>query len=159
MTTSPNPDAVPVHYVMHVGICVSDLERSIRFYRDALGFQDMGRLEIDGEPTATMVGIPDLELRAIYLERDGFRIELLHYPSPGTVGSDAPRPMNQLGLTHFAVRVTNLDEAIDRVVAHGGKVMEGTRIRNDDFDADLLYVTDPDGVRLELVETPNDPTR
>jgi catechol 2,3-dioxygenase-like lactoylglutathione lyase family enzyme len=148
-----------VEYVMHVGICVRDLEKSIRFYRDGLGFEEAGRLEIDGEPTATMVGIPNLELRAIYLERDGFRIELLHYPTPGTVGPATPRPMNQPGLTHFAVRVSDLDAAIEKVESLGGQAMAETRIRNPDFDAELLYVTDPDGTRLELVQTPNDPTR
>jgi len=148
-----------VEYVMHVGICVRDLERSILFYRDGLGFKEAGRLEIDGEPTATMVEIPDLELRAIYLERDGLRIELLHYPSPGTVGEATARPMNQPGLTHFAIRVSDLDAAIEKLESLGGQALLGTRIYNPDFDAHLLYVTDPDGTRLELVQTPKDPTR
>lgn len=148
-----------VEYVMHVGVCVRDLERSIRFYRDGLGFQEAGRLEIDGEPTATMLQMPELSLRAIYLERDGLRIELLHYPTPGTVGPAEARPMNQPGLTHMAIRVTNLDEAIEAVLKYGGQVIEGTRIFNADFDAHLLYAVDPDGTRLELVQTPKDPTR
>ncbi len=148
-----------IEYLMHVGICVRDLERSIRFYCDALGFKEAGRLEIEGEPTATMVEIPDLELRAIYLERDGYRIELLHYPKPGTVGPAEARPMNQPGLTHFAIRVTDLDEALAQVEALGGHVLEKTRVHNPDFDAHLVYATDPDGTRLELVQTPKDPTR
>ena len=60
-----------VDYVMHFGICVRDLERSIRFYRDGLGFVEKGRLHIDDAPTAQMMGIPDLVLDAVYLERDG----------------------------------------------------------------------------------------
>ena len=52
-----------VQYVMHFGVCVRDLERSLRFYRDALGFEEAGRLEIDGEPTATLVELPELELQ------------------------------------------------------------------------------------------------
>ncbi|MBJ22113.1 MAG: VOC family protein [bacterium] len=148
-----------IEYLMHVGVCVRDLERSISFYRDGLGFKEAGRLEIDGEPTATMVGIPDLELRAIYLERDGVRIELLHYPTPGTVGPAEARPMNQPGLTHFAIRVSDLDEAIHKIEAMGGRVLEKTRIFNPVFDAHLVYATDPDGTRLELVQTPKDPTR
>lgn len=149
-----------IHYVMHVGVCVRDLERSLRFYRDALGFVEAGRLEVAGPPTSTMLGLSDdLELHAIYLERDGLRIELLHYPRPGTVGGADARPMNQPGLTHFALRVTSLDDAIAKIEAHGGRVLQGTRVRNDVFDANLVYATDPDGTRLELVETPRDPTR
>jgi catechol 2,3-dioxygenase-like lactoylglutathione lyase family enzyme len=148
-----------IDYVMHVGVCVRDLERSIRFYRDGLGFKEAGTLNVAGEPTATMVGIPDLELNAVYLEREGFRIELLYYPRQGTVGPAEARPMNQPGLTHFAVRVTDLDAVIEKLVSLGGQVIEGTRISNPEFGADLLYVTDPDGTRLELVEVGQDPTR
>lgn len=149
-----------VLYPMHVGVCVRDLERSIRFYRDGLGFEEAGRLRVEGEPTATMLGLSsDLVLEAVYLERDGLRIELLHYPVPGTVGSDDARPMNQLGLTHFAVRVTSLDEVAKRIVALGGHVLESTRVHNPEFDSHLVYATDPDGTRLELVQVPRDPTR
>ena len=149
-----------VKYMMHVGICVSDLERSIRFYRDGLGFSEGGELTVEGEPTATMLELPsDMHLDAVYLDREGFRIELLSYPRPGTVGEAKARPMNQLGLTHFAFRVDDLDAAIARVEAHGGALVAGSRIQNEVFGSDLCYVTDPDGVRLELVQVANDPTR
>jgi glyoxylase I family protein len=148
-----------IQYLMHFGVCVRDLERSIRFYRDALGFSEAGRLAIEGEPTATMLGLPELELEAIYLDRDGFRIELLHYPRPGTVGPADARPMNQLGLTHMALRVDDLDETIREVEAHGGRLIASSRVHDPTFDAHLAYVTDPDGTRLELVQVPKDPTR
>ncbi len=148
-----------VKYIMHVGVCVSDLNRSIRFYRDGLGFEEAGGLEISGEPTATLLEMPDLELRAVYLERDGLRIELLHYPSPGSVGSAEPRPMNQLGLTHMAVRVENLEDAIAKLTALGGTALEHTRVREPEYDAEIIYLTDPDGTRLELIQVTNDPTR
>jgi catechol 2,3-dioxygenase-like lactoylglutathione lyase family enzyme len=148
-----------IDYLMHVGVCVRDLERSIRFYRDGLGFKEMGTLDIAGQPTATLLGLPDVELNAVYLERDGFRIELIYYPTPGTVGSADARPTNQPGLTHFAIRVSNLDEVIEKLVSLGGRVLDGTRICNEEFQAHLVYVTDPDGTRLELADLPEDPTR
>ena len=152
-------DRVTIQYAMHVGICVRDLERSIRFYRDGLGFAEAGGLEISGEPTATLLEIPNVELRAVYLERDGLRIELLHYPSTGTLGDAEPRPMNQLGLTHFAVRVDDLDDTIAKLVPLGAVILEHTRVRVDEYDSNIIYVTDPDGTRIECVQTPNDPTR
>ncbi len=148
-----------VLYPMHVGICVRDLEHSIRFYRDGLGFEAAGRLKFSDESTATLLGIPDAELHAVYLERDGLRIELLHYPKPGAIGSPEPRPMNRVGLTHLAVRVESLDDTIAKLTPLGATALEQTRVRNDEFDADLIYITDPDGTRIECVETPKDPTR
>ena len=148
-----------IEYVMHVGICVRDRERSIRFYRDGLGFVEKGSLEVKGEPTATMVGIPDVDLRAVYLERDGLRIELLDYPGPGTVGEAEVRPMNQPGLTHMAIRVRDIDGVIERLVELGGSVVEGSRVRNEEYEAHLVFVADPDGTRIELADVPHDPTR
>ena len=149
-----------VQYMMHVGVCVSDLARSIRFYRDGLGFSEAGELTVEGEPTATMLALPpDLRLDAVYLDREGFRIELLSYPRPGTVGKAAARPMNALGLTHFALRVDDLDATIARLEELGGAMVEGSRIQNEAFGSDLCFMTDPDGVRLELVQVADDPTR
>jgi lactoylglutathione lyase len=144
---------------MHFGICVRDLERSIRFYRDGLGFEEAGRLEIEGEPTATLVEVPGMELHAVYLDRDGMRIELLHYPKPGTVGAAQARPMNQPGLTHLAFRVESIDDAISLLEPLGAGILTHTRVHDDVYDADIIYLTDPDGTRLELVQTKNDPTR
>lgn len=149
-----------VQYMMHVGVCVADLARSIRFYRDGLGFSEAGELTVEGEPTATMLALPpDLHLDAVYLDREGFRIELLSYPRPGTVGEAAARPMNALGLTHFALRVDDLDATIARLEELGGAMVEGSRIQNEAFGSELCFMTDPDGVRLELVQVAEDPTR
>ena len=152
-------ETMTVLYPMHVGICVRDLELSVRFYRDGLGFEEAGRLETSDEPTATLLGIPGAELQAVYLERDGLRIELLHYPKPGAIGTPEARPMNQVGLTHLAVGVEKLDDAIAKLTALGATALEQTRVHNDEFDAKLIYITDPDGTRIECVETPKDPTR
>ena len=145
---------------MHAGVCAADLERARTFYRDGLGFVEDSTLEIGGEPTASLLGLPsDLELRAVYLARDGCRIELLDYPRPGTIGEPTPRPMNQLGLTHFAIRVTNLDETIAKLGELGGKLVEGTMVANEEYGSRVVYMIDPDGTRLELAEMANDPTR
>ena len=61
-----------VQRLTHLGICVSDLERSLRFYRDLLGCKEVGRLELEGGPVATLNGLPEVKVRAIYLERDGW---------------------------------------------------------------------------------------
>lgn len=132
----------------HLGLCVSDLERSLAFYRDVLGFEelpDRPRLAIQGEPAATLLGMPEVSVQAVYLGRDGTTLELLGYPSPGTTGSGEPRPMNALGFTHLSFEVPDLDAAVKRVREAGGRVLEASRIPV------AVFVTDPDGTRIELV--------
>jgi catechol 2,3-dioxygenase-like lactoylglutathione lyase family enzyme len=139
---------MPVRRFTHLGLCVSDLERSLRFYREVFGFEpDAARppLAMKGEPAATLLGLPDVDLRAVYLIRDGICLELLAYPAPGTLGGAAPRAMNQVGLTHLSFEVDDLEAVAERVRAAGGKVLEASRI------APAVFVVDPDGTRIELV--------
>ena len=143
----------------HIGICVSDMERSLRFYRDLLGFKYVSRLDVAGEPSNTLLELEDVKLRAEYLERDGTRIELLHYASPGTQGDGAPAPMNRLGLTHLSLRVDDLGGLVQELTKAGVRVLESTNIYNPEFRAGAIFVTDPDGTRIELVDAPGDPTR
>jgi catechol 2,3-dioxygenase-like lactoylglutathione lyase family enzyme len=88
----------------HVSVCVSDMERSIRFYREALDFT-LGHSVEAGAPFEVLTELPEMKLRASFLTRDGIMIELLYYDRPGVVGSAERRPMNQLGLTHLALSV------------------------------------------------------
>lgn len=145
--------------VSHLGICVSDLERSRAFYRDALGFAVESELEVEGEPSETLLRLAPVRLRAVYLVRDGLRIELLHYAAPGAVGDGAPRAMNALGLTHLSLRVDAIDASVARLAAHGARVLEDTRIDNAKLRAKAVFVTDPDGTLIELVETKPRDTR
>jgi glyoxylase I family protein len=143
-----------VQRLTHLGICVSDLERSLRFYRDALGCKEVGRLEVEGGMADTLNGMQGSKVRAIYLERDGWRLELMEFPSPGWIG---PRPMNQLGLTHLSLRVADLDAVCARLEAAGGGLLPETRIGRPDAPTRVIMAHDPDGLRLELIQGPGDP--
>jgi catechol 2,3-dioxygenase-like lactoylglutathione lyase family enzyme len=149
---------MPILRLSHIGVCVSDLERSLRFYRDLLGFERVSELEISGEPTATLLQLDEVDLHAVYLQRDGARIELLHYRRPGAVGDGAPRAMNQLGLTHFSMRVDDLWGLLDRLKAAGVRVLEKSKIEIPAFAAAAAFVADPDGILIELVQAPGDPS-
>jgi glyoxylase I family protein len=142
----------------HIGICVSEWERSLRFYRDVLGFTYRSELQIAGEPSDTLLQLQNVELRAIYLERDGMRIELLHYASPGHRGDGTPRAMNALGLTHLSFRVDNLAATLDTLKAAGVRILEPTHIDIPVFEAAAIMIADPDGTLIELVQAPGDVT-
>lgn len=142
--------------VDHIGICVSDWKRSLRFYHDVLGFRYVHEREAKGEPSDTLLRLTGVSVRQVYLEREGVRLGLLHYDSPGHTGDGEPRPMNQLGLTHLSLRVADLDAVLAEIEAVGVRVLRDTRIEIPAARSKAAFVTDPDGTLIELVQQPGD---
>jgi lactoylglutathione lyase len=139
----------------HLGICVSDLDRSVRFYCEGLGFEQVASHRV-GEEFAALMEVDGVELESRMLARDGVTIELLGYRTPETTGDGRRRPMNQLGLTHLSLRVDDVDGVASTIEAFGGTVVRPTRTTFDldTVRLDFLYCTDPDGVRIELMDLP-----
>jgi catechol 2,3-dioxygenase-like lactoylglutathione lyase family enzyme len=149
---------LPIQRLSHVGICVSDLERSLRFYRDLLGFTPEHDLEVGGEPTDTLLRLRDVRLKAVYLVRDGVRIELLHFASPPAPPSRR-RVMNEPGLTHLSFRVADLQAAVRALRDAGERVLDETVLDFPAYQSAACFVVDPDGQLIELVQAPGDPSR
>ena len=146
-----------VRRLSHHGLCVSDLERALAFYRDGLGFSEVSRLRFEDAGTRRLLGLPGAQLEAVYLRRDGTTLELLHFPRPGTQLGSGPRPMNQVGLTHLSFLVDDLDGVLARLRALGATVLDATRLDSQGRGSNAIFVTDPDGTRIELVEGDFDP--
>jgi glyoxylase I family protein len=147
---------LPLARLTHIGIGVSNLERSLRFYRDLLGFTPEHALDVEGEPTDTLLRLRGTKLHAEYLARDGVRIELLHFASP-PAPPRPERPMHQHGLTHLSFRVTDLDAVVDALRAAGERVLDETIIRFPEWQSAACFIVDPDGQLIELVQAPGDP--
>ena len=145
----------------HRGICVSDIAASERFYREALGFepyQDHGIIE--GADMSKTMEIPDVRVRAVMLKRpDGPVIELLLFLEPPATGPREKRSTLQYGLVHISFYVDDIDIWAERIAQAGGTVYEDTRAYFADNDTTLLYCTDPDGVRVELMKSPGEAER
>ena len=146
-----------IRRLSHHGLCVSDLERALPFYRDGLGFAEVSRLRFADAGTEKLLGIPGVVLEAVYLRRDGTTLELLHFPQPGTQLAAGPRPINQVGLTHLSFLVSDLDGVLAKLRALGATVLETTRLDSQGKGSNAIFVTDPDGTRIELVEGDFDP--
>lgn len=143
---SPQPAAV----LSHIGICTSDLERSLRFYTEALGFTLERSIDEIGAPFDQLTELPGVPCRVHYVKSGAMTIELIGYPQGAVTGSSERRPMNQLGFTHMTLIVTDIDAAAARVVQFGGQIHPQTRI--DSPFGPILFCTDPDGVRIELFQ-------
>ena len=86
----------------HVGHCVTDLERSKRFYCELFGFVLEREISPSDESSAKLLSLtPPLAMTAAYLVRDGLVLELLHYAAPGQTQPFQRRAMNEPGLTHI----------------------------------------------------------
>lgn len=139
------------HRLTHIGLCVSDLDRSVEFYCKALEFDEVARMHVDGPETAQLLGVPGLVLDLVYLERDGFRLELLSYAAPGVRGDSQLRQMNAVGFTHLSFRVDDPDGLIARIERFGGQARPERTVTFEGGNRGLM-ATDPDGNWLELVE-------
>lgn len=146
-----------VYRMTHVGMCVIDMAESVRFYRDGLGFKEVAEYRV-GNEFAPLDELDELDLHVKFLERDGFRIELLQFVTPGHEGEPHRRRMNIPGLTHFALDVGDLDAVLERLRALGADVAEHTRVSvthpGTPGPTVYIYATDPNGVRLELTQVP-----
>ncbi len=137
----------------HLGICVSDLDRSMRFYCDGLGFTPGVRHTV-GRDFAALMELDDVSLESQFIHHGEVAIELLHYLVPDAHGPRERRSLTQYGLTHLNLRVDDVDDAAARVRDHGGQVHEHTRTTFPGGTLDFVYCSDPDGVRIELMRLP-----
>ena len=103
-------ETAATHKFSHFGICVTDLERSLRFYRDGLGFVDGLELPLDDQAKALLSISGELAATSHFIRLGDVALELLHFRSPAPISSPGPRPMNQLGSTHLSLRVPDVDK-------------------------------------------------
>jgi catechol 2,3-dioxygenase-like lactoylglutathione lyase family enzyme len=130
----------------HVGQCVTDLDRSKRFYCDLLGFTFQREINPPDEMSAQLLGLDaPLGMTATYLGRDGLVLELLHFAAPDRTARYQARAMNDPGLTHISLSVDDLEGVIAKIADYGGAVLADTNIGAG------IFVRDPDGQLLELL--------
>jgi catechol 2,3-dioxygenase-like lactoylglutathione lyase family enzyme len=125
--------------LQHCGLVVSDLERSRRFYGEALGLEELSR------PS-------NFAFAGAWFALAGTEIHLLaEADTTGRAGMPAPGPGIAGGLaTHLALEVDDLPVWQARLGAHGVPPAAGPMPRGDGVDQ--LFVFDPDGYVVELFE-------
>jgi catechol 2,3-dioxygenase-like lactoylglutathione lyase family enzyme len=140
----------------HTGLTISNLERSLRFWRDAMGMTVVVDQEKKGGYLEAIVAEPDAHVRMVHLAfaGQGPRIELFQYITP-SAGHHISRPAD-VGFTHICVACDDLDERLDRLVAAGGTPLSPPA----EIDTGVnrggrgVYLRDPDGHVVELFERP-----
>lgn len=120
--------------MLHTCIRVMDLEKSLKFYKEALGLFETRRKEF-----------PHHEFSLVYLsnEEGGYEIELTYnynVEKPYEIGN---------GFSHIAVEAENLEEMREKHISLGYEVTQlkglpGTK-------PSYYFVTDPDGYKIEVI--------
>ena len=139
----------------HVGITVRNLEESVRFYCDILGFQllnPIGDRCCDPEELACMGVEGKAGYRCVLIKTPAGLIEMFDYDHPSE-GRVADLPSNSIGKLHLAFTVENVDEEVEKLKAHGIRFYGEPRM--DVLDTGKIkwvYFRDPNGITLEFVQ-------
>ena len=141
--------------IHHTGITVSDLDRSIGFYHDVLGlpFAAEPSPVVDDPALGAKVGVPGAKLRLVTFAVGDGLLELLQYIEPDSP-VDAPLGQNALGAQHVALRVDDIAATVARLSERGVEFLSEVTAVDEGVLAGWrwVYLRDPDGILLELVE-------
>lgn len=137
--------------IRHIGIVVSDLDKALYFYRDLLGLTIVKDINETGAYIDNISALKGVQVRTVKMAADdGNLVELLYYSSHPD-SPDKKRPINQIGCSHVAFTVGNLDEEYRRLVQAGIQFNAPPQHSPDGY-AKVTFCKDPDGSHIELVE-------
>ena len=144
-------------HLHHTGFTVSDLDRSVAFYRDLLGCEVLATQEKQGGYLAAIVGYPDAHVRMAHLRVPGSEhvIELFEYLAPA--GGHADVEPRNVGASHLCFIVSDLPALYDSLLEHGVSSFVSPPIEVDtgiNRGGLALYLRDPDGIMVELFQPP-----
>jgi catechol 2,3-dioxygenase-like lactoylglutathione lyase family enzyme len=139
----------------HTGITVANLERSLAFWRDVLGFELSHRPHQTGELASEITGVPGAEISIAVLKGYGHKIELLQYLAPSDRKHAYLRPCD-VGSVHVALLVDDLDAVLNTIAASGWKAAGKPQMLKSGPNAGkrVVYVRDPDGITIEFMQLP-----
>jgi len=138
----------------HTGITVSNLERSLAFWRDVLGFEFSHAAHQRGEMAEQITGVKGAEIKLAVLKTPGgHKIELLEYLAPTDRRCANVRSCD-VGSVHVALLVEDLKGVLERIAASGWEAAgkPQTLTRGPNAGKRVVYVRDPDGTTIELMQ-------
>lgn len=147
---------MPLQWMNHTGFVVSDMERSLAFYRDTLGLEVQRDIVAEGPDISNIVGFPDARLRIVYVGPSDMRhaAELIQYLHPVPEGRVSPTRRNDIGATHLGVIVDDLQALYEELTSKGVVFVNPPMLREARYPRGIrtCYLEDPDGNWLEFIE-------
>lgn len=142
-----------------IGITVSEMNRSVKFYTEVLGFKEISDEEVFGSPYEQLQGIFGLRMRIVRLQLNDEFIELTDYLTSGGRSIPEDAKSNDLFFQHIAIVVSDMDKAYERLrknmvmhVSTGPQTIPASNVAAAGIKA--FYFHDPDMHNLELIYFP-----
>ncbi len=136
--------------IRHTGIVVIDLEASLYFYRDLLGFQIVKQMEEMGHYIDNILSLRNVNVTTIKITSpSGQMIELLKYHSHNA--EQKKREICEIGISHIAFTVDDLDTEYRRLENEGIQFNSSPQLSPDGY-AKVAFCRAPEGTLIELVE-------
>jgi len=140
-----------IEAIRHTGIVVNDLDCQISFYR-VLGFSELSRKQEIGPFIDQVTGIDSVEVEWVKMKApDGSVLELLKYHSHSLPIAQQEATSNQMGCSHIALTVTEINKICRAIENSGGSVVNSPAL-SPDGHVKVAYCHDPEGVLIEVVE-------
>ena len=132
----------------HVGMTVSNLERSIEYYK-ILGFTPSTKMQFDAEVIAARKNLYELEdgasAKAQFMEDpNGIRLEIFEF-TPQVPAAKIPWNMPAIG--HFCIHTTDLNALYEELVSKGMEIVLPPSKGNTQT---FMFLRDPDGILVEV---------
>jgi catechol 2,3-dioxygenase-like lactoylglutathione lyase family enzyme len=136
--------------IRHTGIVVADLEASLYFYRDLLGFQVAKQMEEAGDYIDNISSLRNVKVTTVKMTSpSGQMIELLKYHSHPV--EQKTREICESGISHIAFTVDDLDIEYERLKGKGIQFNSPPQLSPDGY-AKVTFCRAPEGTLIELVE-------
>jgi catechol 2,3-dioxygenase-like lactoylglutathione lyase family enzyme len=139
----------------HTGITVSNLERSLAFWRDVLGFELAHTAHQTGKMAREITGVAGAEIKLAVLKTSGgHKLELLEYLAPPQRTRHVDLRPCDVGHIHVALLVDDLHAVLERILASGWKAAGKPQTLTSGPNAGkrVVYVRDPDGTTIEFMQ-------
>jgi len=136
--------------VRHVGVTVTNMEESMKFYQELFGFDVTRVMDESGLHIDKFSGLDGVQVQTVKMTApNGGMIELLEYSSHPRESSF--EDITHIGCSHFALTVDNLPNLYQRLLEYGSEVLCEPQYSPDGM-VRLTFCKDPDGTLIELVE-------
>ena len=147
--------------IKYVGMTVTNIEQSVKFYTEVLSFQKIADTEVWGEDWEKLQGVFGLRMRVVRMQLGEEIISLMEYLTPQGRPIPVDSRSNDRWFQHLAIVVTDMDRAYQHLRQYNIRPSSTSPQQLPEWNEKLggvkaFYFKDPDGHNLELIQFPPD---